>query len=105
MKKKQEMSLREIVKRNVKTFRTEKGYTQAGLAKRAGLNVLYISRLESVDSQNITVDMLEKIAGALEIAPYELLVDKMIETAEENVELLEKAMRLLHSFHRRVKSV
>jgi transcriptional regulator with XRE-family HTH domain len=62
------MELREIVARNLRRLRHEKGLSQEELAHRAGINRNYIGMLER-EEHAATVDMLEKLAEILEIDP------------------------------------
>lgn len=64
------MKLRGIVARNLRQFRQAKGLSQEELAHRAGTNRNYVGMLES-ERHAATVDMLEKLATALEIEPAE----------------------------------
>jgi transcriptional regulator with XRE-family HTH domain len=56
----------------IKSLRAERGLTQAQLAKRAGLTLAYIGRLETghYDPQLST---LKKLARALRVKPVKLL--------------------------------
>lgn len=58
---------------NVRRLRREQGMTQEALAERAGLHPTYISTVESGD-RNVTLDSLERLAKALGVKPFELLV-------------------------------
>lgn len=64
------MRLREIVARNLRRLRREKGVSQEELADRAGLNRNYPGLLER-EQYAATVDVLEKLAVALEVDPVE----------------------------------
>ena len=58
------MSLGEIVARNIRRLRLERGLTQEALAVDAGIDRTYVSRLER-GLENPTVAVLEKLARAL----------------------------------------
>lgn len=58
---------------NVRKYRNEKGYSQEKLAEIASLHRTYISAVER-GTRSISLDNIEKIATALEIAPYKLFV-------------------------------
>lgn len=62
------MKLREIVARNLRQIRHAKGLSQEELADRAGINRNYVGMLES-EQHGATVDMLEKLALALDVEP------------------------------------
>lgn len=64
------MTLREIVGRNLRRLRREKGVSQEELADRAGLNRNYPGLLER-EQYAASVDVLEKLALALEVDPVE----------------------------------
>ena len=62
------MKLREIVARNLRQIRHAKGLSQEELADRAGINRNYVGMLES-EQHGAPVDMLEKLALALDVEP------------------------------------
>lgn len=64
------MKLRGIVARNLRRLRTERHVTQEELADRAGLNRKYPSLLEN-EHYAASVDVLEKLANALDVDPVE----------------------------------
>lgn len=64
------MTLRGIVAKNLRRLRAEKKVTQEELADRAGLNRKYPSLLEN-EHYAASVDVLEKLARALEVDPVE----------------------------------
>ena len=96
--KKNTLSLREIVSQNIRVARIEAGLTQQGLADKAGFKVSYVARLET-DPQNISLEVLEKIAHALDKAAHEFLsLGAAKEPKKKEVELFQKGMRLLRAF-------
>lgn len=58
--------------KNIRKYRLLNKYTQAQLAEKAELDVTYLSAIEH-GKRNITVNLLEKIAYALDIEPSLLL--------------------------------
>ena len=58
---------------NVKRYRGEKSISQEKLAELAGLHRTYISAVER-ERRNISIDNIEKIAEALDIEAYKLLM-------------------------------
>lgn len=64
------MRLREIVAKNLRRLRREKGVSQEELADRAGLNRNYPGLLER-EQYAATVDVLDKLATALDVDPVE----------------------------------
>jgi transcriptional regulator with XRE-family HTH domain len=62
------MKLREVMARNLRRLREESGMSQEELAHRAGLNRNYIGMLERAENAP-TVDVIEKLAAALQVNP------------------------------------
>jgi transcriptional regulator with XRE-family HTH domain len=56
--------LRDILARNLRVLRAERGWSQERLAAEAGLNRTYLSAVERSE-QNISLDNIHKIAKAL----------------------------------------
>ena len=67
-------SARARVAANVLRLRTERDWSQEGLAEAAGFHRTYVSQLERQVS-NITVDNLQRLATALRVDVMELLRD------------------------------
>ena len=65
------MSLREVVAKNLRQLRTARGLSQEEVADRADINRNYVGMLERCEHA-ATVDMLEKIAGVLDVDPADL---------------------------------
>ena len=53
--------------KNIKKYRIKKGLTQRQLADKLLLSDSFISKLESVTHQTISIDTLEQIAIALDV--------------------------------------
>lgn len=66
------MSIREVLARNLRRYRGERGLSQEELAHRAGIDRTYISSLERMQ-YGASIDVVESIATVLGIAPHELL--------------------------------
>ena len=64
------MKLRRTVARNLKRLRREKGMSQEELADRADINRNYVGMIERSENA-ATIDMLEKLAEALDAKPVE----------------------------------
>ena len=69
---KNKISLRERLAQNLQELRTSRQVSQEELARLAGFHRTYVSQLER-GVTNISLDNLEKIAGALEVDAVELL--------------------------------
>ena len=61
------------LKENIKKIRKEKKISQKVLAEKSGLSFSFVSKLESGEQANPSLDTIEKIANALEVQVYELL--------------------------------
>lgn len=64
------MSLRERVARNLRRLRQEKSVSQEEVAHRAQVNRNYVGMIER-EEYSVSVDLLEKLAAALEVDPKE----------------------------------
>lgn len=67
-------SARELLAKNIRELRQEKGWSQDELAARSGLHRTYIGTVERAE-QSITVDSMEKLAAALNVKVARLLED------------------------------
>lgn len=65
--------LRAVLAYNMRVFRVAKGWSQEELARRCGLDRTYVSAVER-KRWNIALSNIEKMADALGVQPYELLV-------------------------------
>jgi transcriptional regulator with XRE-family HTH domain len=66
------MGSQQQIGKNLKKARTKAGYTQAILAKKAGISANYYARLERGED-NASVETVEKIVKALRIKSSEVL--------------------------------
>jgi transcriptional regulator with XRE-family HTH domain len=66
------MTSKENFARNLRALRQARGWSQEELAHRAGLDRTYISSLER-QKYAPTLDALDKLAGALEESPSDLI--------------------------------
>ncbi len=60
------MALRRIFAKNLRHWRKARGLSQEALAHRAGIDRTYVSSLER-QKYSATLDMIELLAGALDI--------------------------------------
>jgi transcriptional regulator with XRE-family HTH domain len=65
-------SLRRIVAQNVRRLRGALQLSQEGLAAEAGLHRTYIGAIERAE-RNVSLDNIERLASALQVAPSILL--------------------------------
>lgn len=63
-----------IVGENVTRLRKERGWSQEELASAAHLHRTYVGGIERGE-RNLTVRNLARLADALDVDPYELLID------------------------------
>lgn len=68
------MKLKTVVAHNLRRLRHIKGMSQEELATSAGLYRTYVGHLER-EVHSPTVDMLEKLAEILEVAPTDFFTD------------------------------
>ena len=68
-----ETDLRAVLAYNMRLFRVGKGWSQEELARQRGLDRTYVSAVER-KRWNIAMSNIEKIAIALGVDPYQLLL-------------------------------
>ena len=66
--------LRDIVARNMRRLRAERGWSQEYLANECGLNRTYLSAVERSE-QNISIDNLYRVAQGFGVQSWTLLKD------------------------------
>ena len=71
------MNILEVFGTNLRKYRTEKGYSQEKFAELCGLHRTYISDIECF-RRNVSLENVEKIADALEISAYKLLISEEV---------------------------
>lgn len=92
------MDLKHTVSKRVKALRQELGISQKQLAEKTGLNVRYISRVET-NPQNLTLDILDKVASGLGCTAADLVSPNVIPpTSKKNLDAFDRAVQLLNSF-------
>ena len=76
-------TIRMVFAHNVKEYRTSLHYSQEKLAEKAGLSIQTIKDIEA-GRRWISDNSLTKLAQALKIAEFQLLLPEKIETAQYN---------------------
>jgi len=77
------MYLKDVFVYNLRKYRRDKGISQLTLAERCGTSTSYIGQME-IGNRAPSLEMVEKIAGALQIRPYLLFFCELDEdTAEQ----------------------
>ena len=69
------MDIIKVFGTNLRKYRNEKGYSQEKFAELCGLHRTYISDIECFQ-RNISLENVQKIANALEIESYKLLIEE-----------------------------
>ena len=82
------MDIKRAVGRRIKIVRQRSGLTQDQLAEQVGLSPKYISGIER-GVENPTMDILIRLAKALEVEPYDLF---LFGESEENEKGLRKGI-------------
>lgn len=62
-----------MISKNIRKLRGQKGISQDRLSKLADISLNTIAKLELNDSQNPTIETLQKIAKALEVKVEDLI--------------------------------
>jgi transcriptional regulator with XRE-family HTH domain len=60
------------VARNIRQRRTARGWTQAELAERIGVDRVFVTQLEGA-TRNVSLDVLERLARVFRVPPGTLL--------------------------------
>jgi len=67
------MDIIKLVAKNIKKYRKSRGYSQEKLAELANLHRTYIGSVER-EERNLSLKNLQRIADALGVDPYKLLL-------------------------------
>lgn len=95
------MDLGKRVERNVKAIRLGRGLSQQDLAKKTGLTVRYISRLENT-APNLTLEVIEKLTRGLGCSPNDLLSSDEDLSMKGTKEMLDQTIRFLQGLRSRI---
>jgi transcriptional regulator with XRE-family HTH domain len=66
--------LRDILAKNMRRLRAQRGLSQEALAYEAGMNRTYLSGVERAE-RNVSIDNIDRIAKGLDVEPWMLLRD------------------------------
>ena len=66
---------RALLARNLRRVRLERGWSQATLAEHSGLHLTTVGALEG-GKLNATLDVLDRVASALKVPLYTLLMEQ-----------------------------
>ncbi|MFP3959225.1 MAG: helix-turn-helix domain-containing protein [Spirochaetaceae bacterium] len=67
--------VQQLIARNLRSARKACGITQVDLAERCGISASFVSEVEAARKYP-SAEVLERLADALEIRPYQLLFDE-----------------------------
>jgi len=86
------------VKDNLKRIRKEKGLTQRELAEKSKVSFSMVSKLESGEQLNPSLETIQKLATVLGVEPFQLLTNIDFEKISPIVKQIdEEVTRLLNS--------
>ena len=94
------MELREIFISNMKRYRKDKGISQMSLAELCNTSTSYIGEIE-IGRKFPSVEMIQKIAAALNIQPFQLFIQEFIPpvttctNTEKKAELIQKLQQAI----------
>ena len=74
MKKTHKGPLRDVLARNMRRLRAERGLSQEALAHECGINRTYLSGIERSE-RNVSIDNIARIARGLKVKAHVLLDD------------------------------
>lgn len=83
------------LKENLKRIRKEQKITQRELAKLTGISFSMISKLESGEQANPSLETITKIADVLKVQPFELLTNRDLEKIRPIVEQVDRDVKEL----------
>ena len=70
-------AIKAILGKNIKFIRTEKGLTQAVLAEKAGISIIFLSSIER-GTKYPKADILARISKVLEVEVFELFKGDLV---------------------------
>ncbi len=97
------MELREIFVSNMKRYRKDSKLSQMSLAERCDTSTSYIGEIE-IGKKFPSVEMIQKIAAALEVQPFQLFMQESDICAQNGVSLERRAV-LVQKIQRAVADI
>jgi transcriptional regulator with XRE-family HTH domain len=70
-------TIKATLRKNIKLLRSHKELTQAGLAEKAGISIIFLSSIER-GTKYPKPDVLARIANALEVEVFELFKGSLV---------------------------
>ena len=67
--------LRDILAKNMRRLRAQRGVSQEALAHECGIHRTYLSSVERSE-RNVSIDNIARIAKGLRVEPWQLLKDE-----------------------------
>ena len=91
-----------VIAENFRTLRKLAGLSQASAAKKAGISIRYISRVEN-EAPNITLDALDRLAKGIDCPVSQLVKERKLSNAEYKAfkrvyNKIDKAISLLQDY-------
>jgi len=78
------MQLKDIFVENLRTFRNERGFTQAEFAEKCDTATSYIGQIE-IGNRFPSMDLIEKFAEVLQIRPHLLFFIESDDDSDEQI--------------------
>ena len=71
-----------LIGKNIKILREKKGLSKKKLSELSGVSVSYISELENLKKNSPSIDIIDKLANALDVTKGDLLKENDAQFAE-----------------------
>lgn len=84
--------IQNLLARNIKEARTKLGYSQLKLAEITDLSPVHVNDLEQ-GRKWVSAKTLDRLARALAMEPYQLLIDKEVSDKLEKFDLLTELLK------------
>ena len=77
-------AIKAILGKNIKFIRSERGLTQAVLAEKAGISIIFLSSIER-GTKYPKADILARISQVLEVEAFELFKGDLVPSDSKNL--------------------